>query len=908
MATPKTTETEEASAPVPTTPADPAELRRRALAALAESRSLATADRERFLQEMTRCLSEVLSVRRVGVWCFDADGARLQCELERDGGHVHSGAVKSADELPRYFAAARSGRPLLVDDVRRAADLGRGPWCGDDVAAVLEAPVRLHGELVGRVCCHHVGGPRSWTPEEEQFVRSACDLFALLLEAEGRASAESSLRESEELYASLVETMDDVLYVVRLDGRVTSLNTAFERQLGWRREEWVGKHFAAFLHPDDLPAATELQRRVLGGESPVSEELRFRTSGGSWKVGELRVRPWIVDGEIRGVLGVGRDVTARRKTEEYDRTLLSIAKDVAGNLDLSTLFERTLGPTVAALGCDGAIILREEPDSDESRAIADVGFDAERSRFLRDLRFARGVPFEGRLVRGETVVVRTRDEVSEAFRRSTLEPLGLRSLVVAPLYATGQFYGSVAVWSRTPDAFDSAAISFAEAVARLVTSAVGAAELFRVKQEESRIEAVQARIAEDMMSSLEASVLLGRLCRATRDALDCDLADTFLYDQEADEFMPFGHDGETATPWDALRVIRIPRASVQGALDRIEEKGLLHVGADDPDLAALMELYGVSVGMALPLKRGEELLGILTIGRRSADAHFGATDERVAQRIARLASLGLANADLVTQLERANALKSEFVATMSHELRTPLNVILGYSDLLLDGVFGSLNDEQADTLRRVSRSAGSLCELVNATLDLSKLEGGRLHVEVSEVRVHDLVSELVEAQRERPGTLEFRCHVEPELSVLDTDAGKLKVAVGNLLSNAFKFTDQGYVSLAVTAKHGGVEFEVRDSGPGIPAEQQELVFESFRQGDGSSSRVHGGVGLGLYIVRQLAHALRGQVELESRPGEGATFRLWVPRHWGTSAGGVREREADLSGVSVEERLALSSRD
>lgn len=881
------------------------------LATLAESDALARGDRDAFVALLTRRVAETLEVDRVGVWCFAEGGERLVCEAQwdRSCGSAEVPPPLAASECPRYFAATRSGRSIVVHELQRDEAVRAGV-VASGVRSLLDVPLRLHGQLVGVVCIEHLT-PRRWTRDEEQLGRSVCGLLALVLEAEGRASAESSLRDTEEEYGELVETMEDVLYVVESDGRVTSLNGAFERQLGWKREDWLGKHFAAFIHPDDVPQAAEVRRRIYAGESPIAAELRFRDSSGGWKVGELRARPRRVGDEITGVIGVGRDVTARNRSEQYNRVLLGIAKDVAGKLDLGTVFERALPPLADALGCDGAIVLREDPDDEESRAIADLGFSPAQSDLLRGMRFKRGFPFDGRLVRGETIVVRNRGEGSPLFVERVLAPLGIVSLTVAPLYATGQFYGSVVAWSSRENAFDADGVALTEAIARILTSAVGAAELFRLKQEETRLETVHARIAEEMISSLEAPVLLERLCRTTREAFDCDVVDAFLFDEPSDEFVPVGRAGESGASWDALRAVRLPRSTIHGYAERLVDEGLVRVSTSSgPDVATVMELFGVKTAMVVGLRRGSDLLGLLAIARKG-DGDFSAADERLARRIARLASLGLANADLVSQLVSANTLKSEFVATMSHELRTPLNVILGYSDLLLDGAFGDLTDEQIDTVQRLSQSAGNLCELVNATLDLSRLESGRIEVDLVDVPVSQLVREVANAPAALPEGVEFHCEMDDDLGQLRTDPGKLKVAITNLLSNAFKFTGRGRVTLSVARRDDVIEFVVEDTGPGIPAALQDAVFESFRQGDGSSSRRHGGVGLGLYIVRKLVGVLGGTVDLESAEGVGATFRIRLPaRGAPDAAADVRPMEVFTSpstGVSLEEREALFPR-
>jgi signal transduction histidine kinase len=282
--------------------------------------------------------------------------------------------------------------------------------------------------------------------------------------------------------------------------------------------------------------------------------------------------------------------------------------------------------------------------------------------------------------------------------------------------------------------------------------------------------------------------------------------------------------------------------------------------------------------MLVAIRREDALIGVLSVGRRDAADRFSPIEERIGRQIAHLASLALANAELFQQLEGANHLKSQFVATMSHELRTPLHVILGYTELLLEGAFGQLSLAQIETLQRIGRSADSLCELVNATLDLSRLESGKIALNRQEVDIESLIAEVTRRTLDGAGrpSVELRCEVEPDLDPIETDPGKLKVVLGNLLANAFKFTEAGRVTLRVRRLDEGLELTVTDTGVGIPREAQEFIFEPFRQGDASMSRRYGGVGLGLHIVRQLLGVLGGVITLESEPARGSTFRVWLP--------------------------------
>ena len=298
----------------------------------------------------------------------------------------------------------------------------------------------------------------------------------------------------------------------------------------------------------------------------------------------------------------------------------------------------------------------------------------------------------------------------------------------------------------------------------------------------------------------------------------------------------------------------------------------------DPAMQGLGRELGVTVALGMALRRGDELIGIHSAGYRGRQERFTPQQERIARGIAQLASMALENARLVEELGRANRLRSEFVATMSHELRTPLNVIVGYNELLIDGVFGELNRDQTETLHRVGKSARELLDLINATLDMSRLESGRLPVNLQDVWVPDLLREIdSETQGLRENTtVRFAWEVPAQLPYLSTDPFKLKMVLKNLIANAVKFTHEGSVTIVAQSGDGHIEFSIADTGIGISPEAQAMIFEPFRQVDSSITRRYGGVGLGLYIVRRLLDMLGGTVAVESEVGRGSTFHVRLP--------------------------------
>jgi signal transduction histidine kinase len=232
------------------------------------------------------------------------------------------------------------------------------------------------------------------------------------------------------------------------------------------------------------------------------------------------------------------------------------------------------------------------------------------------------------------------------------------------------------------------------------------------------------------------------------------------------------------------------------------------------------------------------------------------------------------------ELEQASQLKSQFLANMSHEFRTPLNAMLGYTSMLLQGVAGSLAPTVSRQLGRIESNGRHLLTIINEILDISRIEAGRMPLQISRFRIVDLVTE-VKAELEPivlRSKLSIGVHLEKDLPVLATDRQKVKQILLNLLSNALKFTPHG--SVTITARRHKREqtvwLAVSDTGIGIAPADQEKIFEDFRQLDNSPTRPYGGTGLGLSICRRLSQMLGGRITVQSQVGKGSTFTLTLP--------------------------------
>ena len=333
-------------------------------------------------------------------------------------------------------------------------------------------------------------------------------------------------------------------------------------------------------------------------------------------------------------------------------------------------------------------------------------------------------------------------------------------------------------------------------------------------------------------------------------------------------------------------VSEIGRVAVLGTALLVEDPAKDHRF----DTRSWLEGEGIRFFAGFPLQVSDQQLGVLAVYTRqildrnaiellTVFAQHAATAIQEAN-LFHLATEQKARLEAVNaELNRANQHKSEFLAHMSHELRTPLNSILGFSQLLQEGDGGPLSPDQQQDVQIIASNGRHLLALINDLLDLSKLEAGKAQLHRGELDVPGLARECVDAVGSLAKTrgLELSTRVAEGVEEVYGDRAKIKQILLNLLGNAIKFTDLGEVVLSVERRGSDVCFSVRDTGIGVPLEDQERIFESFAQGGGYVEGKHQGTGLGLAISRRLVEMHGGRIWVESKPGQGSTFTFTIPQ-------------------------------
>ena len=471
---------------------------------------------------------------------------------------------------------------------------------------------------------------------------------------------------------------------------------------------------------------------------------------------------------------------------------------------------------------------------------------------------------------------------------------GYRTIMGVPMLLDDEVVGVLSLWRNQVDPFSDRAVEVLTTFAAQAALAVRTVDLVRALESRThelarkvnQLEALGA-VGQGVSSSLNLMEVLTTIIMQAVMMSGTDGGSIYEFDEDAKEFRIRAACGTSQEVLDALGRARIGLKDtfLGKAATRGHSMGLadLRDAPLDPHLRVLAQGGWRSL-VAVPMLREGRIVGALVV-RRHTPGHLPDEVSDLLESFASQSALALINAQLYRRLERVNAEleiagrhKSEFLASMSHELRTPLNAIIGFSEVLLERMFGELNERQDEYLRDIWSSGKHLLELLNDILDLSKIEAGQMVLNHSQFAVGKSLEYCLSLVREQ--AIKQRVHlsleVDPEVGLLDADRLRFRQVVLNLLSNAVKFTsDGGRVDVRASVQGQDLVVTVADTGVGVSAEDRERIFDSFQQGTRLSGQAEG-TGLGLTLSKRIVQLHGGRIWVESDIGKGSTFGFALP--------------------------------
>ncbi|MBD3217743.1 MAG: PAS domain S-box protein [candidate division Zixibacteria bacterium] len=666
-------------------------------------------------------------------------------------------------------------------------------------------------------------------------------------------------------YRSVLENLREIVFQVNASGELIYLNPAWTEISGWQLEDSLGHKMFEFIHPEERAFFHAQCDRLINSDiERCGYEVRILGSDGDYHHLELCARPVIDDMQnISGIVGNLHDITERKTAGgeleqrlEFERLVSTISSRFI-NLDLEQI-DREIHYGLEIIGhflrinwCFIMLIGSDRRSMSIPHEWCSSGIDS-RIAGIRNITFSEKIWWYEILAASKNIQIDDINNLPQEAERqkARLHDLGVKSLLSVPMIYGGRLKGALIFGMiRKKKTWDPYTIGLLRTLGEIITSALERKKSIQaLRESESRYQELFNAVIEGLGFVDDKEII--RLCNPA-------FARIFEFDSSQDligrsilDFIPEELQDFIHIQSELRRKNKSSQYEIQIQTCKQNEKSIL------VSVSPQFDSRGSFIGSFANLVDVTE--------RRHLEEQLESTTKAA---------------------EAANKAKSTFLANMSHELRTPLNSIIGFADLLWNGTVGEINDTQKEYLEIISQSGLNLMEMINDLLDLAKIEAGRVEVKNEKVDLGGLLARSIDTVK----SMVIKKKLELESNLEDAgyvwgDEQKVRQIVYNLLSNAIKFTSEGgKIGIDVWERGDNVGISVWDTGIGISAENQKLIFEEFKQVEGSYTRKFRGTGLGLALCKSFVELLGGRIWVESEEGKGSRFSFMLPRKRNKSA-------------------------
>ncbi|MCT7981398.1 PAS domain S-box protein [Laspinema olomoucense] len=833
----------------------------RVLGELAKSPSLNQGDLQASLEQITEAVTQTLPVERASIWLYREDRKAIHCiELYERSPQKHSAGLElNAIDYPVYFQTIEQERILAADQAQEdptTREFTDGYLIPLGITSMLDAPIRVGGQMVGVICLEHIGPPRQWRVEEENFAASLADCVALGLEASDRAQARVNLEKALDRLQAVLDTVPGCVSWLGSDLRYLGVNRYLANLFGRSPSDFVNQPVGFLQTRQEFP--NFLQQ--------FFESSLHKTTGEICLDIEGNLRQYLVGVEKynqgESAVCVGIDITDLKQTEQalrQERALLRSLIDSIPDLifykDKQRIYQRVNKAfQLFAAREESEIVGKTDEDlfpQDAAKICAEI-----------DRRILAG----GQLLRME--------EQLDQFDGSKT---WLETIQTPFFDLNGEIVGMIGI-SRDITERKNVETALQQSKGELERRVEERTAFLKEANDRLQVEVAHR---EQVQIALKASKDQLRQCliAARMGTWDWDILNHTLTGSAEMEalygFVPGSFDGKYETylqaidPDDRERVEEAIAEILSSTSERFEIEQRIRLETGELRwLSAQGEVIRDATGQAI----------------RSIGTVMDISDRKEAQ---------LALQEAAIAAETANRSKSMFLANMSHELRTPLNAIIGYSEMLQEEADDLGYPDLIPDLDKIRTAGNHLLVLINDILDISKIEAGKMDLYLEDFHIDELIENVVSTAQplmeRNENTLRVEC--DRNLGIMYADLTKVRQILLNLLSNAAKFTKNGQIiltvglfcpktvaipSAATGTSSSWIKFAIADTGIGITPEQRQHLFKPFMQGDASTTREYGGTGLGLAISQRFCQMMGGEISVESQPLQGSCFTVFLP--------------------------------